>query len=400
MNQISLDYLKNKRTLTLSSLGQRSSLVVIHQRSYSSTSSSLSVPPSLEKKIQLDSDGVPLPQPDVDKTTELIADLPPSPIAPDLINTLTNSVPVQTLQETLELIHNSTGLPWSLTIVCCTIAFRILLFPLVYHQSWSIHRLNISWPHVNHMNMVLGKSLDKVRVGDNKSIFTKVGIWAKGISATLKFHDAKIFQTILTPFIQIPIFMTFAFANRRMIATGVDGMDQGGFAWFIALTEADPTCILPMLAVFSTYMNIQNGFSKLPPNANLLFAFKDNIQLLLILGLPMTASLPSGVFCYWITNSLLGHGMYFGMKNDKFRQVMGLPALPKKNLVNSREDSPTSDKVNSISSSLSLSSDMGPAQNFTGTSDNRLPPLRVNPEDMKDIIQDIEKKISRKKNIL
>lgn len=92
--------------------------------------------------------------------------------------------------------------------------------------------------------------------------------------------------------------------------------------------QADPTLILPCLCLLSTYLNLEFGFSKLDPSQTILRAFKDNFQLFLILGAPLTSTLPSGVFIYWLTSSLYGHAQFFGLKDPTIRRLLGFPPVP------------------------------------------------------------------------
>ena len=96
----------------------------------------------------------------------------------------------------------------------------------------------------------------------------------------------------------------------------------------ISFTQADPLLILPIVCLSSTYANLELGFANLRESQTILRFFKDNFQLLLILGAPITATLPSGVFVYWLTSSLFGHAQHFAFKNAAIRKALGFPALP------------------------------------------------------------------------
>jgi membrane protein insertase Oxa1/YidC/SpoIIIJ len=83
--------------------------------------------------------------------------------------------------------------------------------------------------------------------------------------------------------------------------------------------------VLPVLCLFSTYMNLELGFAKLPESQRLLRMLKDNLQLLLIMGAPLTATLPSGVFVYWLTSTLFSHAQFFLLKGTAARDALGFP---------------------------------------------------------------------------
>jgi membrane protein insertase Oxa1/YidC/SpoIIIJ len=59
---------------------------------------------------------------------------------------------------------------------------------------------------------------------------------------------------------------------------------------------------------------------------------KDNLQLLLILGAPVSSTLPAGVFIYWFTSSVYGHAQHFALRNPDVRLLLGFPTVPKERL--------------------------------------------------------------------
>ncbi len=93
-------------------------------------------------------------------------------------------------------------------------------------------------------------------------------------------------------------------------------------------TQPDPLLLLPLACLSSTYLNLELGFAKLHESQKILRFLKDNLQLLLILGAPVSSTLPSGVFVYWLTSSLFGHAQHFALKSPAVRQALGFPPIP------------------------------------------------------------------------
>jgi hypothetical protein len=75
-------------------------------------------------------------------------------------------------------------------------------------------------------------------------------------------------------------------------------------------------------------MNLELGFAKLRESQTVLRFFKDNLQLLMLLGAPVSSTLPAGVFVYWFTSSMYGHVQHFALKNVAVREALGFPPLP------------------------------------------------------------------------
>jgi hypothetical protein len=106
---------------------------------------------------------------------------------------------------------------------------------------------------------------------------------------------------------------------RKSVAHCYDALDG---------PQADPTLLLPIACLLSTYANLELGFSRLHESQTILRFLKDNLQLLLILFAPATATLPSGVLVYWGTSSLFGHAQYFALRSAAVRSALGFPAIP------------------------------------------------------------------------
>lgn len=232
------------------------------------------------------------------------------------------------MQGLLETMQDTTGLPWWASIVVSTLAFRMALLPIVRYQAHALARLAKAGPLLMVLNQALSKLLDGIRPGDVKATTVACKTYAAGVNAALKVHQVGLLAAVASPLVQLPVFITFALANRRMIDTHVPGLETGGLAWFEDLTEADPLLILPALCLGSTYMNLELGFARLHESQTILRFLKDNLQLMLILGAPVSSTLPAGVFVYWFTSSMYGHAQHFALRNASVRDVLGFPPMP------------------------------------------------------------------------
>jgi len=232
------------------------------------------------------------------------------------------------MQGLLETMQDTTGLPWWASIVVSTLAFRVALLPIVRYQAHALGRLAKAGPLLMVLNQAISKRLDGIRPGDVKATTAACKTYASGVNAALKVHHVGLLAAVASPLVQLPVFITFALANRRMIDTHVPGLETGGLAWFEDLTEADPLLILPALCLGSTYMNLELGFARLHESQTILRFLKDNLQLLLILGAPVSSTLPAGVFVYWFTSSMYGHAQHFALRNASVRDVLGFPPMP------------------------------------------------------------------------
>jgi len=87
------------------------------------------------------------------------------------------------------------------------------------------------------LNQLLSKRLDQIKPGQLKETYEACQIYMGGVRAALAQQNASLVAIMSPPLVQIPVFVTFALANRRMINQGVPGLDEGGILWFQDLTE-------------------------------------------------------------------------------------------------------------------------------------------------------------------
>lgn len=65
------------------------------------------------------------------------------------------------------------------------------------------------------------------------------------------------FQSILAPLVQIPLFVSFFLALRKMAYLPVESFKTGGYLWFQDLTAFDPYFVLPVICSFSMLASIE-----------------------------------------------------------------------------------------------------------------------------------------------
>lgn len=68
------------------------------------------------------------------------------------------------IQEALQVVHATTGLPWWATIGVTTVGVKISLFPVSLLQYRHMDRLRMAWPEIQMLRKHLNDTLDKARV--------------------------------------------------------------------------------------------------------------------------------------------------------------------------------------------------------------------------------------------
>ena len=70
-------------------------------------------------------------------------------------------------------------------------------------------------------------------------------------------HLCALFQSILGPLVQLPMFVSFFFGIRGMAYLPVESFKTGGYLWFQDLTLYDPYFVLPFICSFSMLASIE-----------------------------------------------------------------------------------------------------------------------------------------------
>ena len=237
------------------------------------------------------------------------------------------NVVFDTVQQGLETLHAFTGLPWWCTLIGSTLLVRSSFLPLTLHQLRATARYATSAKPENDrlwslVNKVTGTG------ADTATTLKAYQIYYQGMTSVLKKHRISLLSMFGGTLIQIPVFVTFVFTVRRMIRDPelAHELATGGALWFDNLTLADATMVLPLTAIGLTYMNLQVSLGNAPRDS-WFYWFKDIGQCLLILALPITSTLPSGIFVYWTTSASFSAVQTHVLRADVTRTALGLPPI-------------------------------------------------------------------------
>ncbi|KAH0643291.1 hypothetical protein KY290_035478 [Solanum tuberosum] len=126
--------------------------------------------------------------------------------------------------------------------------------------------------------------------------------------------------------IQGPIFISFFMAIRNMVDT-VPSLKMGGPFWFTDLTTPDDMYILPVLTALTFWitveLNAQEGLEGNPAGKTI----KNVSRGFAALTVPLTASFPKAIFCYWITSNLFSLSYGLVIKSHAVKKALGIPII-------------------------------------------------------------------------
>ena len=183
-----------------------------------------------------------------DAAANALTDLPPQG---DLASLgLCANTPVGWLQYMIECIHIHAHLPWWGAIVASTFLLRAVIFPGVM----KIQKNGVLMNNINPEIQKLMKRQREYKQMGNKALADQ---YSHKIWAVYQKHNCNPLKMAVMPLMQVPLFLSFFIAIRRMAAVPVESMKTGGALWFTDLTVPDPYYILPVLACGSFVASIE-----------------------------------------------------------------------------------------------------------------------------------------------
>ncbi|KAI7790712.1 mitochondrial inner membrane protein OXA1L [Triplophysa rosa] len=225
--------------------------------------------------------------------------------------------PVGLIQNLLEFMHVSIGLPWWGAIVAGTIIARCVVFPVIVKGQREAAKLNNVMPEMTKLT----NRMNEAKQSGNKFEFSKA---YTDLMMFQKKHDVNPLRGFLVPLVQAPIFISFFIALRKMAYLPVPSLQTGGLWWFPDLTASDPFYILPIAVTGTMFAIFELGAESGVDNPNLR-AMKTVFRIMPFVILPMTINFPTAVFTYWMTSNVFSLGQVALLRHPAVRQKLSIP---------------------------------------------------------------------------
>lgn len=236
--------------------------------------------------------------------------------------------PVGLLENCLDYIHLSGGLPWWATIVATTVSIRLLMLPLLLKGMRNGIVMHNIKPEIDQLTNKAKELMDANRTTEAQVQAQKVrDLWAK--------HDVHPIRSVIVPLVQMPLFISFFFAVRNMTGLPVSSMMDGGILWFQDLTLSDPYYILPVLSATTMLVSAELGAEGIPAAHNTYFKYM--IRGLACISVPVTGSFPAGVFMYWTSANMFSLSQLSLLKLPALRNALNLPERLDHDKINNRK---------------------------------------------------------------
>ncbi|XP_073131739.1 mitochondrial inner membrane protein OXA1-like [Henckelia pumila] len=252
-----------------------------------------------------------------DNAVEVAA--PVAPVVNEVAAVAADSIfPVAALQYLIDYVHMQTGFNWWASIALTTILIRGLQLPLMINHLISTSRLTLLRPRLEEIKEEMqNRDMSPDAVADGRARMNEL----------FKEYGVTPFTPLKGLLISGPIFCSFFFAVRKL-AENVPSFKEGGALWFTDLSTPDSLFILPVLTALTFWItvecNAQEGLEG-NPVAN---TIKNVSRVFAVLTIPLTASFPKAIFCYWITSNLFSLAYGLVIKKPEVKRLLGVPIIP------------------------------------------------------------------------
>ncbi|RLN47125.1 hypothetical protein BBJ29_008462 [Phytophthora kernoviae] len=229
---------------------------------------------------------------------------------------------VHAVQTALDAAHTTTGLPWWATLLLSGVTLRATIFPFYVYQIRAMQRLMQARPDFSKLYSAYKYARTFTPKSDQRGHLNAILLGKKGVDAVMKKYNTNPVQTVMGSIAYIPIFILMAYSARDMVRSGnYAGFETGGLLFWKNLMETDSTFVLPILAATSTYSNLELSIRT---KSGFWTQILQVGQYGSIFAIPFLASLPQGVFFYWLGASWSSMAQTFAMNNNDFRRRIGL----------------------------------------------------------------------------
>ncbi|KAG8375104.1 hypothetical protein BUALT_Bualt10G0065600 [Buddleja alternifolia] len=226
--------------------------------------------------------------------------------------------PVAALQYLIDYVHTSMGFNWWASIALTTLLIRMLQLPLIVNQLKATSKFTLLRPKLEAIKEDMhNRDMSPNAVAEGQEKMKKL----------FKEYGVTPFTPLKGLLITGPIFCSFFFAVRNM-AEKVPSFKDGGVLWFTDLTTPDTMYIFPVLTALTFWItvecNAQEGLEGNPSAKTI----KNVSRAFAALTVPLTASFPQAIFCYWITSNLFSLTYGLVIKKPEVKKFLGIPIIP------------------------------------------------------------------------
>lgn len=245
---------------------------------------------------------------------------PASAAATEALAPLSAYNPGHVVMQLVEKIHVVADIPYWQSIIALTVALRVAVLPIAIKAMRDGARMQLLQPEMKKIQAeMMSDPFANVKQAEYevrmKALFTK--------------YQVTPFSMLLGPLAQMPIFLSMFFGIRQM-GDYYDDFSAGGAYWFTDLAAADTTMIMPVVnsVMFLALIELGGEAGQQQAQTDQQKTMKMVFRGLGVAMVPLTMHMPSGLFVYWCSSSLISVVQNLTLKNPALRKALDIPKVP------------------------------------------------------------------------
>ena len=233
--------------------------------------------------------------------------------APQAAHSLSSMWTTAYITEFFRGVRSASGLPWWATIACATLCLRVMLAPINVALLRNSLRIKLILPQLNRLGDVL-KSVSATREAkiDAALELQQLLLAAK----CTPWAQTMVFPALLPPM----ILSVFGAVYNLCIADPLMAIE--GLLWFPDLIAQDKTQLLAILSALTWLCQVEIGAGS---HYQAWPALRLTARLMAVSMISLSATLPSGVFVFWITSNLFAVARGQFTRLDPVRRFLRIP---------------------------------------------------------------------------
>jgi YidC/Oxa1 family membrane protein insertase len=164
--------------------------------------------------------------------------------------------PAGLVQWTMEIINTTTHLPWFWTIVAGTVFWRLVVLPFSLR---GLRNTSLLQPYQDQITKIQAE-MNKAATSGDPILRQKLAFKLREIYQTA---GVSVFGGVMIPVVQIPVTFGMFIGIKNMCSLPVEQMKWSGLEWLPDLTVADPTWVMPILAIALVNVQIPLGAAEM-----------------------------------------------------------------------------------------------------------------------------------------
>jgi YidC/Oxa1 family membrane protein insertase len=232
----------------------------------------------------------------------------------DVVQHMQDMWSVRMAESALEWIHTTLGLPWWACIVSLTVGLRTAIIPANISLLRNSMRMKLVLPRIAELDAIMR---------DDKSTPEQREEAAQELQKLFKERDCHPMRNFVIPLGFPPIILSIFLAIHNL-TIGEPAMATEGVLWFRDLVEPDPSYLLPILSSVSWLLMVElasGAYYHAWPHV------RATARVTSLAFIPLTTTLPAGVFLFWITSNLFAITRTLVLRRDDVRRKLNIPLI-------------------------------------------------------------------------